>query len=93
MLVVFGHSVIAQAQRHILRVRHRFDARGVDGLHLLDQPENSSHAAQDFAGLVGCDFDTGQMCDAIYIVQRESHGQRAFLLKNLLVIRYYTTRI
>lgn len=38
-LVGFGHFVRAQAQLGLGRMRHGFNAGGIDGIHLLYEPE------------------------------------------------------
>jgi hypothetical protein len=45
-LVGLGDDVVAQRERHVLRVRHRLDAGGVDGGELVDQRKIASSFAR-----------------------------------------------
>jgi hypothetical protein len=58
--VRLGHTVLAQALREILSVRHRFDAFGVDGLHFFDQGEYSVQVAERAFRLGVADVRSGR---------------------------------
>ena len=73
MLVGLGDRVVAQAQHHVLRVRHRLDAGGVDRLHLFDQPEDARKLAERCSRFGVIDRDPGQMGDAFHIVESQGH--------------------
>ena len=70
MLVGFGDPVFAQRQRHVLRVRHRHDARRVDGLELVDHRKDRIELRADFLRLRGVDFDARELRDAVDVGER-----------------------
>ena len=74
MLVGFGDLVFAQALHHVLAVRHRRDAFGIDALHLLDQFENAVQMALSRGGLGIGDFDAGEPGDPFDLGHGQGHG-------------------
>src|SRR5690242_13757176 len=68
-----GYDVIAQWQRHVLRMRHRRDAGRVDGLQRVDQAEDRVELAAYVARRVGIDVDAGEVRDTYDIVKRKGH--------------------
>ena len=50
MLIDFGHRIVTQSKRDVLRVRHRLHMRYVDGLHLFDHSEDALELRQHFVG-------------------------------------------
>ena len=72
--VGFGDLVLAQALRQILRVRHRLDTGGVDGLHFLDQGKYPVQVGERVFRLGVADFDAGEPGDPPDVFQGERHG-------------------
>ena len=70
-------GVVAQRQHHVLRVRHRDDAGGVDRLQLVDQREDRFELAMDFGRGGGVDLDAREMGDAVDVGEGQGHGARA----------------
>src|SRR5512143_344727 len=62
--VGFGDAILAQRQHHVLRVRHRHDARGVHRPEFVDQSEDGVELAPDVVGLCLVDLDPSEMSDA-----------------------------
>src|SRR5450759_3991903 len=81
MRVALGHAVLAQRQRHILRMRHRHDSGRIHRAHTLDQTENALELVSHIDGLGGGDFDPRQMGSALNVVDRKSHDQRKTVQK------------
>ena len=73
MPIGFGDRVVAQRQRDVLRVRHRHDAGGVDGVQLVDHAEDrvELRRARRRASR-GVDLDAREVRDALDVVDGES---------------------
>ena len=69
MLVRLGDCVRAQPGDHILRMGHGLDAGGVDGLHFLDQAENTAQLIENLGTFSVGDFNARQHGYALYVVQ------------------------
>jgi hypothetical protein len=58
---------------HIAGVRHGGNVGGVNGLHLLDKGEQSVEVGLGLGGLTVLEPDSGQMGDALDVVQGQTH--------------------
>ena len=73
-MIAFGYCIVAQRCAHVLRVRHRLDARRVDRLQLVDQREDRVELRVDVARSRLVDVDSREMRDPQYVVDGERHG-------------------
>lgn len=63
--ISLGDGVFAQALGGFQRVGQRFDASGVDRLHLIDQPENAVKCFGGTRDIGVIETQSGQMSDLL----------------------------
>jgi len=73
VMIAFGHCIVAQRRGHILRVRHRLDARRVDRLQLVDQREDRVELDANFFRLRSIDLDARKTGDAMDVGGGKGH--------------------
>ena len=73
-LIAFGWRIFTQPQAHIQRMRHRFDAGGIDGIHLLDQPEYPGKTIGIALCLLLIDLQSSKMRYLFYFAIIDSHN-------------------
>src|SRR5262245_25181994 len=67
-LVGFGDGVGAQPLLGVQGMRHRFDARGIDSTHLVDQAQDPVQTLENRFGFVGPDSDAGEPGEPPHLV-------------------------
>jgi hypothetical protein len=73
-LIALGWIVVAQAQVHVQRVCHGLNTGGIDGIHLLDQPEYPGEAISIAPGLLLIDPQSRKMRYLFYFAIIDSHN-------------------
>jgi rod shape-determining protein MreB and related proteins len=82
--------VRAQAQHQVLGMRHRFDARHINRLHLFDQAEHPGQLGQRGTGFRVIDRDACQVRGTSYIIELDGHHQSEKTVKNGGGVGYHT---
>ena len=72
-LIALGHDVCAQALAGFQRVGEWFDAGGVDGLHLVDQPQNTVQGISGAWQIAFIQAQTGQMSNLFHVAAFKRH--------------------
>jgi hypothetical protein len=73
-LIGLGHDVGAQALAGFQRVGQWLDAVGIDGLHLVDQPENAVQGVGNAWKIGIIQAQAGQMGDLFHVGAFKRHG-------------------
>src|SRR6516162_6018835 len=69
--------IVAQRGRHLLRMRHRHDACGVDRAHFIDELEDAVELALHVLRLGRRYLDPGEMRDALDVLNGDGHVEKA----------------
>jgi len=72
-LITFRRRILAKTQVHIEWMRHGLDARGIDGIHLLDQPEYPGKTVRVAPCLLLIDLESRKMRYLFYFAIINSH--------------------
>src|SRR5207244_8593305 len=85
--VGFGHYVLAQPQHHILRMRHRYDACGIDCAHLTDHVENPSELPLQIDRFGGGQFNPGKVGNVADVFEGKDHVEMAWCRRSNKAVR------